>query len=113
VTERYDFTEIFEDVNRTSTARLPRSLADDADAQFFLVFERDPETSSAKVQGVRFISGSKELRTVGKAITAIKFDVSFPDDGPTRLLRRGILSCYKRAGCSMTLVNIGDVHSVN
>jgi tetratricopeptide (TPR) repeat protein len=113
VTERYNFTEVFEDVNRTRTARLPRSVADDADAQFFLIFARDPETSSARVQAVKFINGSEELRAVDKAITAIKFDVSFPDDGPTLLLRRGILSCYKSAGCSMTLMNIGDVHSLN
>jgi hypothetical protein len=29
------------------------------------------------------------------------------------LLRRAILSCYKSAGCSITLINIGDVHSLN
>jgi Tfp pilus assembly protein PilF len=113
VTERYNFGEISEEVNRTRTVRLPRSVANDADAQFFLIFERDPDTSSAKVQAVKFISGSEELRSADKAITAARFDLTFPDDGPTRLLRRAILSCYKSAGCSITLINIGDVHSLN
>jgi tetratricopeptide (TPR) repeat protein len=111
-TDRYNFNKISDEVNRTRTVQLGR-LANDATAEFFLIFERDPETSAAKVEGVRFIKGSEELKSADKALTSAKFDLPFPDDGPTRLLRRGILSCYKSAGCSFTLVNVGDVHSLN
>jgi tetratricopeptide (TPR) repeat protein len=41
----------------------------------------------------RFVSGSEELRDAGKALAAAKFDLSFPDDGPLQILRRGILDC--------------------
>ena len=113
VTERYDFNEASDEVNRTRTTKLGRSIASDATAQFFLVFERDAQTSGTKLQGMKFVSGSDELKSANPAVESAKFDVSFPDDGPTRLLRRGILSCYKGAGCSFTLINPGDVRSLN
>jgi tetratricopeptide (TPR) repeat protein len=40
-----------------------------------------------------FVSGSEELRTAGKALAAAKFDFPFPDQGPVKMLRRGILDC--------------------
>ena len=112
-TEGKSFNEISEDVNRTRTVKLGRSIASDATAEFFLIFERDPQTSFAKVHSVKFISGSEELTTADKVLISTKFDVLFPDDGPTRLLRRGIFSCYKSVGCSFTFLNLRDVHSLN
>ena len=111
--DRYNFNNISDEMNRARTVQLGRHLSNDATAEFFLIFERDPETSAAKVEGVKFIKGSEELKSPDKALTSAKFDLAFPDDGPTRLLRRGILSCYKSAGCSFTLVNVSDVHSLN
>jgi tetratricopeptide (TPR) repeat protein len=107
------FSEISEDVNRTRTVKLGHSIAGSATAEFFLIFERDAQTGFTKVQSIKFISGSDELRAADKILSSAKFDVIFPDDGPTRLVRRGILSCYKSVGCSFTFVNPRDVHSLN
>ena len=111
--ERYNFTEISEDVNLTRTVKLGRSVADEASAHFFIIFARDPETGETKVQGVKFVTGSEELKSADKALMSLKFNFTFPDDGPTRLVRSGILACYKNMGCSFTLIRPSDVHSLN
>jgi tetratricopeptide (TPR) repeat protein len=50
-------------------------------------------TNGPKVDNVVFLRGSDELRDATAAITATKFPVSFPDATPTRILRKGSLSC--------------------
>ena len=67
----------------------------------------------SKVEETKFISGSDELKSADKTLRAIQFKFPFPDDGPSHLVRRGILSCYLVTGCSFVLYNLNDVHSVN
>jgi hypothetical protein len=45
-----------------------------------------------------------------KAIAAAPFDLPFPDGGPERLVRRGILSCAASTGadCAFVLLLPGD-----
>jgi tetratricopeptide (TPR) repeat protein len=50
-------------------------------------------TNGPKVDNVVFLRGSDELRDATAAITATKFPLSFPDTTPTRILRKGSLSC--------------------
>jgi tetratricopeptide (TPR) repeat protein len=50
-------------------------------------------TNGPKVDSVVFVRGSDELHDATAAITATKFPVSFPDATPTRILRKGSLSC--------------------
>jgi hypothetical protein len=71
---------------RTSTVH--PSVAADKSAQFMVGLRKGP-----KVDEVKFLSGAEELRKAESAIAALKYDVEFPDDGSTRLIRRGILSC--------------------
>ncbi len=69
------------------TVKLPRVKPGKASAEFYVVL------TVSGVEGVKFISGSEELRGATEALTSAKHGALFPDDGPTKILRRGILYC--------------------
>ncbi len=71
------------------TIKLPRVTPGKASAEFFVVL------SAGKVDGVKFISGSEELRGAAEALTSAKHGALFPDDAPTKIVRRGILYCME------------------
>lgn len=98
-----------EELTRQRTVKLGRITAKEASAEFFVLFSRGP-----KVEEVKFIRGDEELRAAAGVLAAARFDVPFPDQGPTRLVRRGILTCARgRSGCSFALLTPDSVHSVN
>ncbi|HTA23350.1 MAG TPA: DUF3857 domain-containing protein [Terriglobales bacterium] len=101
------------DPNLLRTTKLPRLVPGTANAELFVILIRDPKSSNAKAEDVKFISGSEELRPAAKTLSTANFKFPFPDDGPSRIVRRGILSCYPVTGCSFVLYNLSDVHSVN
>lgn len=55
--------------------------------EFFLLL------SARKVEAVQFISGVESLNKAKEALLKAHYDVPFPDDGPEKIVRRGILSC--------------------
>jgi tetratricopeptide (TPR) repeat protein len=61
----------------------------------------------AKVEDVRFISGSDKLKAMSDALRAASFNIIFPEGAPTRLLRRGTLSCS--AECVFALAPADDI----
>jgi Flp pilus assembly protein TadD len=68
-------------------------------AEFAIAFTKGP-----KVEEVRFLSGAEELRSAAAKIAVSKFTISFPDDAPTRILRKGVLSCSQlMKGCTFVL----------
>lgn len=62
-----------------------------------------------KVDNVTIASGADELRNAVADIAAAKYPMSFPDDTPVRLLRKGTLSCsiYTKE-CLLILLPIQD-----
>jgi tetratricopeptide (TPR) repeat protein len=79
-------------------------------AEFFVLFGAE-----GKVSDVKFVSGSEQLRDAAKAISAAHFDAAFPDDNPTQILRRGILSCGNSSAagnCLFVVYPVADVNSV-
>ena len=62
-----------------------------AAADFFVLL--DNRSGSAAVEGVAFISGDEALRRLGDALLKAKFETTFPDSAPAKILRRGTLSC--------------------
>jgi tetratricopeptide (TPR) repeat protein len=68
-------------------------------AQFLVLF-----TAGPKVEQVKFLEGPEDMRSLGKAITTAKFDVSFPDDAPTRLVRQGMVYCGQISGCQFVFM---------
>src|SRR5438093_421536 len=73
------------ELGRLRTVRVSRVISSGS-AEFFLLFAPGP-----KVESVRFISGSEGLRPATKTLAAAAYKVPFPDDCPSRLLRRGVL----------------------
>jgi tetratricopeptide (TPR) repeat protein len=97
-----------DELNRMRTIKLPRLIPKSGSAEFFVLL-----APGSKVEDAKFISGSEELKSSAKALRPADFKLRFPDEGPARLLRRGILSCFEYSGCSFVLYNIADVRSVD
>jgi tetratricopeptide (TPR) repeat protein len=88
-----------DELQRMRTLPVHVSLDADNSAQFTIVLSKGP-----KVDEVRFLSGANELRNADGALTALKFDLDFPDDGPTRLVQLGTLNCSGlRKDCVLVL----------
>jgi tetratricopeptide (TPR) repeat protein len=101
-----------EELRGMSVIRLPRLMQATASAEFFLVFTPGSKAPGVKIESLTFISGSEKMKTLSQALKPESFKVLFPDQTPTRILRRGILSCFEYTGCSFVLMNLRDVHSV-
>ena len=74
-------------------------------ADVLILFSKGP-----KVEQVRLLTGPSNLKSTEKAIAETKFDVPFPDDGPTRLVHSGKLSCGKYTGCTFVLMPLNSAH---
>jgi hypothetical protein len=62
---------------------------------------------------VKFVSGDEKLKVLSEALRTVHYDLNFPDDTPTKILRRGVLSCPKLTeGCRFVMMLPSDVHSV-
>ena len=71
-------------------------------ANFTITFTKGPT-----VQSVQFRDGAEELREASDALSELKFHITFPDDGPTRIVRLGILSCSAAAkGCTFAFIPV-------
>jgi tetratricopeptide (TPR) repeat protein len=97
-----------EDLGSMRTVHLNRIVPDSATADFFLVLAAGP-----KVLDVRFVTGSDKLKSAAPALISAKFNILFPDDVPTRIVRRGLLSCFPVTGCNFTFYNPADVRSLD
>ena len=75
------------------------------EAEFYVVFAPDSARNS-QVVDVKFIQGAESLKALGQALKAIKHPLIFPDNSPTKLIRRGALLCLPRPGaCTFTMVS--------
>jgi Flp pilus assembly protein TadD/transglutaminase-like putative cysteine protease len=87
-------------------------LKENARADFFVLLspgEKDP-----KIEAVKFISGSQDLRPFGEKLRALDFGPMFPDAAPAKLVRRGTLACSATTGsCTFTLTLPEDVRTLN
>jgi tetratricopeptide (TPR) repeat protein/transglutaminase-like putative cysteine protease len=85
----------------------PLSTKEKGDADFFVLLAPGP-----KVEDVRFIRGSQKLKAYSPQLASVEYQVEFPDSAPTKLVRRGVLSCDP-SQCLFVLMLPEDVHSVN
>jgi len=97
-----------EELSQLRTIKLEGLKSDTGSAEFFVLLG-----PGSNVEDVKFISGSEKLKSADKHLRAAAFNVLFPDDGPTKLLRRGILSCSSITGCTFVLYTPDMVRSVN
>jgi tetratricopeptide (TPR) repeat protein/transglutaminase-like putative cysteine protease len=102
-----------EDLQRTRTIDLGKVAKEDATADFFVLLSRGTG-SAATVDGVKFASGNEKLKRFTDALRTAEYRVTFPDDTPVKILRRGTLSCSTATGnCSFVLMLPDDVRTVD
>ncbi len=89
------------------TINLGPLVKEKAEAEFFVVL-----TGGSKVEGVKFVRGDEGLKPFASALASASFPLMFPDGTPTKLVRRGIVSCPGSSGCTLALVPAEDVTSV-
>ena len=97
-----------EELSNMRTVHLERVSPETVNAEFLLIF-----SSGSKVDEVKFVTGSEKWKGADKALSTTAFHLPFPDDGPAKLLRRGILICSAISGCTFVLYLPDFVRSVN
>jgi tetratricopeptide (TPR) repeat protein len=105
-------TELIElhrpELSKERTYPLGKLLNKSVSADFLVVL------SPGKVEGVKFVSGSDELKSYGTKLDALNFGEIFPDDTPTKIVRRGIMSCTATSGeCLFVLMQPETITSIN
>lgn len=87
-------------------------LKQSARADFFVLLSAGAK--NPKIEAVKFISGSQDLRPFAERLRTLDFGPMFPDASPTKLVRRGTLACSATTGsCTFTLLLPEDVRTLN
>jgi Flp pilus assembly protein TadD len=87
-------------------------LKEDVQADFWVLLS--PGGKTARVDAVKFISGSEKLRPFAGKLRDLEYGSMFPDASPIRLVRRGTLACSASTGdCTFTLIRPEDVRALN
>jgi tetratricopeptide (TPR) repeat protein len=89
---------LVEELSKIRTIKVPPLPKQDNNAEFFLLI------SKAGVEDSRFITGADALKGAGTALQGAH-GFTFPDDGPEKTIRRGLLSCstYTNPSCQLVL----------
>jgi tetratricopeptide (TPR) repeat protein len=102
-----------EDLERARTIDLGKVAKETASADFFVLLSRG-SSSTATVEGVKFAGGDEKFKRFTDALRTADYHVSFPDDAPVKILRRGILSCTTTTGnCTFVLMLPDDVRTLD
>jgi tetratricopeptide (TPR) repeat protein len=100
------------DFQAMRTVRLGKVAGVSGTADFFVVITSS--AGSTKVESAKFITGEEKLKPLSDNLRKAKVEFSFPDDVPTKILRRGVVSCSANTSeCEMVLMLPEDVHSVD
>ncbi len=101
-----------EEEQNLRTINLGKATKESGSAEFFVLLSRGAG-SAATVEGVKFISGDEKLKGLSEALRTADYHLTFPDDTPVKILRRGILSCSAATGnCMFVLMLPDDVRTV-
>ncbi len=85
--------------------------AQTGNADFFILLSGGP---AAKVDAVKFVSGDEKLKSFTEALRTADYRLTFPDDTPVKVLRRGTLSCSVTTGsCRFILTLPEEVRTVD
>jgi tetratricopeptide (TPR) repeat protein/transglutaminase-like putative cysteine protease len=102
-----------DNLQQLRTVDLGKVAKETGDADFFVLLSRG-KGSAATVEAVKFASGDEKLKVFTDALRTAEYRLSFPDDTPVKILRRGILSCSTATGtCSFVLMLPDDVRTVD
>jgi tetratricopeptide (TPR) repeat protein len=102
-----------DDLQHSRTIDLGKVAKETGSAEFFVLLSRG-KGSDATVEGVKFASGDEKLKVFTDALRTAEYRVTFPDDTPVKILRRGVLSCSTATGtCAFVLMLPDDVRTVD
>ncbi|HKW16434.1 MAG TPA: DUF3857 domain-containing protein [Terriglobales bacterium] len=81
-------------------------------AEFFVIVSSN--SGAAKIDAAKFINGEEKLKPLTENLRSAKVDFAFPDDVPTKILRRGVLTCSQATkDCDFVMMLPEDVHTVD
>ncbi|MBV9489834.1 MAG: hypothetical protein JO069_08940 [Verrucomicrobia bacterium] len=94
-----------EELGRIRTLPVPGLDRNQGSAEYFLLF------SGEKVAATKFIAGDGDSKEADAALRALSYG-TWPDDGPEKIVRRGILACsqYTKPKCQMVLLPVATTH---
>ncbi len=102
-----------DELQQVRTIDLGKVAKETGSAEFFVLLSRG-KGSDATVEAVKFTSGDEKLKVFTDALRTAEYRLSFPDDTPVKILRRGILSCSTATGnCTFVLMLPDDVRTVD
>jgi tetratricopeptide (TPR) repeat protein len=102
-----------DELQQLRTVDLGKVAKETGSAEFFVLLSRG-KGSDATVEAVKFTSGNEKLKGFTDALRTAEYRLTFPDDTPVKILRRGILSCSTATGnCSFVLMLPDDVRTVD
>jgi Tetratricopeptide repeat len=82
-------------------------------AEFFVLLSGGAG-SAAKAEGVKYVSGDAKLKPFAEALRTADYHLTFPDNTPVKVLRRGVLSCSTATGnCMFELMLPDDVRTLD
>ena len=79
---------------------------------FFVVLVPGP-SRVAQVAEVKFISGDERLKPLSAALKTANYNLVFPDEARTKVIRRGTLFCQPNGECSFFMMSPDLVFSVD
>ena len=96
------------DLDALRSVSVPAIGKEAAQADFLVLL------SGPKADQVKFVRGDNKLQALAEALRGARFNLQFPDDTPTKILRRGTVSCAAgKSECTFTMVPPDTVSSVN
>ncbi|HEU4509003.1 MAG TPA: DUF3857 domain-containing protein [Pyrinomonadaceae bacterium] len=99
--------------NIFDVGQLVPNLRSPIEAEFFLIYAPDA-TRKAQAVEVKFIKGDERLRPLAAQLKTIKYQLVFPANSPTKIIRRGALLCLPKPGsCTFTMISPELVRSVD
>lgn len=101
-----------DELQKERTIKVGNSGRASGKADFFVLLGHDQE-SSLTVENVAFIDGDETLKSLSQQLQNARYNQKFPDDIPTKILRRGTLSCKADGDCAFELALPDDVKSVD
>lgn len=111
-TESDDYTpNIVEDTQKTRIfkVQVAEKPEEQASAEFFILF-----SAGGKVAGVKILRASAGFPGAEDVLKSVRFDVTFPDDGQEKILRRGMIDCEPEIpGCTIALTPPAYVRTLN
>jgi tetratricopeptide (TPR) repeat protein len=100
------------ELDHLSTVELGKATQT-GNADFFILLSGGAG-SVAKADAVKFVSGDEKLKSFTDALRTADYHLTFPDNTPVKVLRRGTLSCSITTGkCEFVLTLPDDVRTVD